>query len=44
MGDTNQAVVTSFQPPRATDVASQTARAFIGVRELVLRGEFERGG
>lgn len=31
-------------PHRATtDVASQTARAFIGVRELLLRGEFERG-
>src|SRR5215216_6762263 len=28
---------------RAADVASQTARAFIGVRELVLRGNFERG-
>jgi GntR family transcriptional regulator of vanillate catabolism len=28
---------------RAADVASQTARAFIGVRELLLRGNFERG-
>lgn len=28
--------------PRA-DVASQTARAFIGIRELLLRGEFGRG-
>jgi GntR family transcriptional regulator of vanillate catabolism len=29
--------------PRPADVASQTARAFIGVRELLLRGEIERG-
>jgi GntR family transcriptional regulator of vanillate catabolism len=30
-------------PARAGDVDSQTARAFIGVRELLLRGEFARG-
>ena len=29
--------------PRAADVASQTARAFLGIRELLLRGDFERG-
>lgn len=28
---------------RPKDVASQTARAFIGIRELLLRGEFARG-
>src|SRR5687768_3330910 len=28
---------------RASDVASQAARALIGVREMVLRGEFARG-
>ena len=32
-----------FGPQRPADVASQTARAFIGVRELLLRGEFGRG-
>ncbi|MGB7215797.1 MAG: GntR family transcriptional regulator [Gammaproteobacteria bacterium] len=30
-------------PKRGGDVASQTARAFIGLRELLLRGEFARG-
>src|SRR5262245_54328633 len=31
------------QPGRNTDVASQIARAFVGVRELLMRGEFGRG-
>lgn len=35
------AVQRDSQPSR--DVASQTGRAFIGIRELVLRGEFARG-
>src|SRR3989442_4158883 len=35
------AVERDRQPSR--DVASQTGRAFIGIRELVLRGEFARG-
>src|SRR5438034_9605398 len=35
------AVERDSQPSR--DVASQTGRAFIGIRELVLRGEFARG-
>lgn len=30
-------------PPRSSDVVSQTARAFVGLRELLLRGEFARG-
>jgi GntR family transcriptional regulator, vanillate catabolism transcriptional regulator len=30
-------------PQRPGDVASQTARAFIGVRDLLLRGDFGRG-
>ena len=29
--------------PRGSDVASQAARALVGVREMVLRGEFARG-
>src|SRR5918996_3519673 len=30
-------------PPRAADVASQTARALVSLRELLLRGEFGPG-
>jgi GntR family transcriptional regulator of vanillate catabolism len=37
------AVSISDIAPRPGDVDSQTARAFIGVRELLLRGEFARG-
>jgi GntR family transcriptional regulator of vanillate catabolism len=35
--------VPRVQPVRNGDVASQIARAFVGVRELLMRGEFGRG-
>jgi GntR family transcriptional regulator of vanillate catabolism len=38
-----EAVDEALTVPRAFDVASQAARALIGVREMVLRGEFARG-
>jgi len=31
------------QPPRSADVVSQTARAFVRIREMLLRGEVARG-
>jgi GntR family transcriptional regulator, vanillate catabolism transcriptional regulator len=37
------AQVAAGTPARASEEVSQTARAFLGVRELLLRGEFERG-
>ena len=37
------AFVPRDQPGRNGDVASQIARAFVGVRELLMRGEFGRG-
>jgi GntR family transcriptional regulator, vanillate catabolism transcriptional regulator len=42
MPDTDRSSSTSF-PDGDRDAASQTARALIGIRELVLRGEFQRG-
>ncbi len=37
------AEVAAGTPARANEEVLQTARAFLGVRELLLRGEFERG-
>jgi GntR family transcriptional regulator of vanillate catabolism len=37
------ALVPGDQPARTADVASQIARAFVGLREMLLHGEFGRG-
>ena len=35
--------MSAVQPPRTADVASQTTRAFVRIREMLLRGEVARG-